>query len=71
MAIDLLLQEAQGLSEDTILEIVRFVQFIKQERNSQGEAAPGSRRSLSEKYAGKVKMSEDFDEPLEEFRAYM
>ena len=71
MAIDLLLKEAQGLSEDVILEVVRFIQFIKLEKRGQTGGAVKTRRELADKYAGKIKMSEDFDDPLEDFQGYM
>ena len=31
MALDLLLQEAQGLSEDALMQVVRFMRFMKTE----------------------------------------
>lgn len=77
MAIDVLLHEAQGLSEDALMEVIRFVRFIKSEReNPPGKAittdgtAKKKIRSAG-KYRGAIKMADDFDAPLEEFRGYM
>ena len=32
MALELLLEEAQGMSEASLMEVVRFMRFVKQER---------------------------------------
>ena len=41
MAIDILLHEAQGLPEDALMEVVRFVKFIKSESiNRASNVAP-------------------------------
>ena len=76
MAIDILLHEAQGLPEDALMEVVRFVKFIKSESiNRASNVAPKEQaakkiRSVG-KYCGQIKMSDDFDAPLEEFWGYM
>jgi hypothetical protein len=78
MALDLLIQEAQGLSEDSLMEVVRFMRFIKNEHNlhliaskkvTSTEEKPKIRQAG--KYRGQFHISPDFDEPLEEFREYM
>ena len=33
MALELLLEEAQGMSEASLMEVVRFMRFVKQENN--------------------------------------
>ena len=33
MALDVLIQEAQGLTEESLMEVVRFMRFIKSEHN--------------------------------------
>lgn len=70
MALELLLAEAQGMSEDAIMEVVRFVRFMKEEsrRSSQPEA-PVIRKAG--KYRGMIAMTDDFDEPLDAFKEYM
>ena len=76
MAIDILLTEAQGLPEDALMEVVRFIRFIKTEiqpKPSTISNTAENRKILrtAGKYRGKIKMSEDFDEPLDEFEEYM
>ena len=77
MAIDILLSEAQGLTEDALMEIVRFVKFLKAEGagrltecTSEDQAVQKKVRNAG-KYRGQIAMSDDFDAPLEEFRGYM
>lgn len=70
MAIDLLLQEAQGLSEESLMEVVRFMQFIKAERKNSAAQVEHKRRQAG-LYRGMIWMSEDFDTPLPEFKEYM
>ena len=73
MAIDLLIQETQGLSDEMLIEVVHFVQFLKQKRadSSNTENLAAKRRRLIGKYAGKIQISEDFDAPLDDFKEYM
>lgn len=73
MAIDLLLQEAQGLSEESLMEVVRFMQFIKAERKNNASFAAQAEQSRRQAglYQGMIRMTEDFDAPLPEFKEYM
>ena len=74
MALDILLQEAQDLSEETLMEVVRFMRFIKTEN-----AKPSGDHTLDDAgrlrkaglYRGQIRMSQDFDAPMPEFREYM
>ena len=73
MAYELLLAEAQGMSEATLMEVVRFMQFIKKEKAnseiSETDEKPVIRKAG--KYRGQIVIADDFDAPLEEFREYM
>ena len=72
MAIDVLVAEAQGLSEDALMEVIRFVRFIKNEKRSAISDTDGGKAIRSAgKYRGKIQMAEDFDDPLEDFKEYM
>ena len=78
MVLDMLIQEAQGLSEDSLMEVVRFMRFIKNEHNlhfvpSEKTASTEDKPKIRQagKYRGQFHISPDFDEPLEEFREYM
>ena len=77
MALELLIQEAEGMSEAALLQVLRFMRFIKaepaqqsaEERAGQEENRPVIRRAGI--YRGQIRMAEDFDAPLEEFEEYM
>lgn len=73
MAYELLLEEAQGMSESALMEVVRFMRFLKKETaacsESQKESQPVIRKAGL--YRGRVDMSDDFDAPLEDFKEYM
>lgn len=73
MAYEMLMQEAQGMSEAALMEVVRFMRFIKGETaartEGEGESKPIIRKAGL--YRGKIIMSDDFDAPLEEFKEYM
>ena len=76
MAIDVLIREARGMSDEAIMEVVRFMRFIKTEPASQRSASPADSTSKkvlrhAGKYCGKGWMSDNFDETLDEFKEYM
>lgn len=77
MGLDLLLQETKGLSEEALMEVVRFVKFMKSESaNNLGLASANDSNGtkkirLAGKYRGKGWMADDFDEPLNDFKEYM
>ena len=68
MALDLLLEEAQGMSEASLMEVVRFMRFVKSEnkKNSAESASPdveGSSHVIRKPglYKGQIKMADDFE----------
>lgn len=77
MAYEMLLQEAQGMSEAALMEVVRFMRFIKLE--IQSEEAKNTTEPVNDKKdwirkPGGMKgivMADDFDAPLEDFEEYM
>jgi len=79
MGLDLLIQETKGLSEEALMEVVRFVRFMKIESaaNMSGfsnvNETNSQRRKLrtAGKYRGQGWMADDFDDPLEDFEEYM
>ncbi len=65
-----LIQEIHTLPESLRLEVLHFVQFLKQKQNIQTESAkPRGRKAGSAK--GEIFMADDFDAPLEDFAEYM
>ena len=78
MGIELLLQETKGLSEEALMEVVRFVRFMKTETRNGSESAEtgsitGGKKKIRSagKYRGKGWMADDFDAPLDDFKEYM
>jgi len=76
MPLDLLVAEAEGMTDDAIMEVVRFMKFIKIEQRSSSVYAPHKpEKRLREagyfKNTGKGWMTDDFDEPLDDFEEYM
>ncbi len=74
MALDMIIQEAEGMSDEALMEVVRFMRFIKIETCN----IPASDIDISKKkirsagiYRGQGWMSDDFDEPLDDFKEYM
>jgi len=65
-----LIQEIHALPESLKLEVLHFIQFLKQKQNIESEPAkPRQRKAGSAK--GKFVMADDFDAPLEDFAEYM
>lgn len=73
MAYEMLMQEAQGMSEAALMEVVRFMRFIKGEAASHAESIEKTQSKIREAglYRGKIVMSDNFDTPLEDFKEYM
>lgn len=74
MAMDMIINEARGMSESEILEVLHFMRFLKlgQKNNLIGQKAKaGMKRRIADKYKGKGWMAEDFDAPLDDFKEYM
>lgn len=65
-----LIQEIRTLPENLKLEVLHFVQFLKQKQVEQTESVkPRRRKAGSAK--GKFVMADDFNAPLEDFAEYM
>jgi len=73
MPIDLLMKETDGVSDDIIMSAVYYIRFLKNEKKAEKEKVKknGNIRGLYGIYKGKGWMSDDFDEPLEDFKEYM
>ena len=75
MALELLLQEAQGLSEEALMQVVRFIKFIKAEgivdASAHGDQEPDVRTRKAGAYKGQIWIADDLDAPLPEFKEYM
>jgi len=74
MPIDMLMAEAKELPESAIMDVLRYVRFIKIEYNRVATPVPEADKPVirkAGKYKGKIVMADDFDEPLDEFKEYI
>ena len=76
MPVEALVEEARGLSEKAIIEVIHYVKFLKfEESGFSNFDLPVTRPVRAKRKAGiwkgQVKMSDDFDEPLDDFAEYM
>lgn len=74
MALELLISEACDLPEDSIMEVVQYIRAIKLKSRHAENDNPLSKQPVireAGKYRGQVFLSDDFDEPLEDFKEYM
>ena len=66
-----LIQEIQTLPENLKQEVLHFVQFLKQKQAVKTEPAKPRKKRQAGSAKGMFVMSDDFDEPLEDFAEYM
>ncbi len=77
MALDLIVQEAAGMSDEALTEVLHFMRFIKMESAGAGAVSkraaphPGKKLRTGGIYQGKIRIADDFDAPLDDFREYM
>ena len=71
MAVDVLINEVQGLSEDTIQKVVEYVHFLKYELNSHASVNNTKKRTLGRLEGKMIYMADDFDETPECFKEYL
>ena len=74
MGLDLLLEEAQGMSEASLMEVVRFMRFVKQENNISASNVSADNKTVIRKpglYKNQIRMADDFDALLDDFKEYM
>lgn len=69
MTEQLILRELHNLPEALKVEVLHFVQFLKQE-TKKGDKPPRPKRQAG-MLKGKIWMAPDFDAPLEDFKEYM
>ncbi len=78
MSIDVLLQEARGMTDDTLREVIHYMQFLKVAPSRTIEVSVTPIEENKEivyrqpgLYKNQIKMSDDFDNPLDDFEEYM
>ena len=78
MLIDVSMEEARGMPDDAIMDLVRHARSLKADRHAEAaSAAPDAESGESGWYRkpglfkGQISMSDDFDAPLDDFEDYM
>ena len=73
MALDLIVQEAEGMTDEALMEVVRYMRFLKIEIiRSATETKQGKRKKRTGGiYHGQIRIADDFDAPLSDFQEYM
>ena len=76
MSLDALVKEAQGLPEKAIPDVIRYMKFLKFEASSFDDlnapaTPPRGKIRKAGIWKGQIKMAEDFDAPLDDFKEYM
>ena len=71
MALELILQEAQGLSEESLMEVLRFMRFIKAESENAESAKARTAVRKAGLYRGQIWIEDDFDAPLDDCKEYV
>ena len=73
MPLDLIVQEAEGMSDEALMEVVRYMRFIKTETiRNETETRTGKRRKRTGSIChGQIHIADDFDAPISDFQEYM
>ena len=78
MPIDALIQEAKGMTDETLMEVVHFMQYLKiapLRKSSFSFAFAGeSKKTVYRKpglYKDQIRIAAGFDDPLDDFKEYM
>lgn len=71
MTEQILIQEIHTLPENLKLEVLHFIQFLKQKQTAKTEPEKRRKKRKAGSAKGMFVMADDFDEPLEDFAEYM
>lgn len=73
MSVEALVKEAQGLPEELIMNAVTYLRFLKfTMENTKPQALPEKKKKRKAGlWKGLIKISDDFDDPLDDFEEYM
>lgn len=66
-----LIQEIYTLPENLKLEVLHYIQFLKQKQTEKTEPEKPRKKRKAGSAKGKFVMADDFDAPLEDFAEYM
>ena len=73
MAYDVLIDAVQGLSEESVMDVIKYIDFVKYKSNVTGVSEKDNikkKRTIGT-MKGKIHMAEDFDDIPEGFKEYM
>ncbi len=73
MALDLIVQEAEGMTDEALMEVVRYMRFLKIEaiRSATEKKQEKGKKRTGGIYHGQIRIADDFDAPLSDFQEYM
>ena len=78
MPLEMLMQEAKGMTDESLMEVIHFMQFLKiaPMRTLSATITPVNDEKTTVYrepglYKGQIKMAEEFDAPLDDFEEYM
>jgi len=66
MVLDLIIQEAEGMTDEALMEVVRFMRFMKIEATRKATETKQGKRKVRTGgiYHGQIRIADDFDAPL-------
>jgi len=78
MALEMILQEAKGMTDESLMEVLNFMRYLKISSVKvridpmQQIASNGKRKIRSGGILkGRIKMTDIFDDPIDDFEEYM
>lgn len=75
MALDILLQEAKGMSEEALMQVVQYMRFLKWEKKKPQETtSTAAQKPILRQpglYQDMIQIADDFDAPMDDFKEYM
>ena len=72
MTYELLMQEAQGISDELMQEVIRFIRFLKVDVGQNKSETESAQVIKFDAFAGGLEyISDDFDSTLETFEEYI
>ena len=78
MALEMILQEAKGMTDESLMEVLNFMRYltissVKAAVDPIQQIASNGKRKIRSGgiLKGKIKMADNFDDPIDDFEEYM
>ncbi|MBQ9198499.1 MAG: DUF2281 domain-containing protein [Clostridia bacterium] len=73
MALELLMDEAKGMSDEALMQVVQYMRFLKWEKKEKKALSVDGMDILRQPgmYRHMIKIADDFDAPLDDLKEYM